>query len=88
MSPEVLELRGAEKGEEGNSPLALGCRRVIQVRLWDQSPGGEGTSSGGGDVTWQRAERGEGTGRNEGCLTQREGEDDPMGPWPHFTQLQ
>ena len=35
----------------------MGCRRVIQVRLWDQSPGGEGTSRGSGEVTWQRAER-------------------------------
>ena len=49
------------------------------MRLWDQSPGGEGTSSRGRS---HLAENGEGRGGNVGCLTQREGEDDPMGPGP------
>lgn len=75
---------GAERGRVG------GRRKFISRTGMQTGPskavgpesrrGGEGTSSGGGEVTRQRVEGGR--GRNVGCLTQREGEDDLMGPGP------
>ena len=73
---------GAERGRVG------GRRKFISRARMQMGPSkavGPKSRRGGHEQRGRRshlAEGGEGRGRNVGCLTQREGEDDPMGPGP------